>query len=151
MIILVYDWNHLFALGSIPKPKFKIWPKLSANTKTNQNQTLKGKKMEFRYRQKKLQYQNWYRNLIMVSVVDTETKFWSYIEFYTCLTGHTMHGSLVGFQFAKISLLSRSASSRGLYYTTHLCLITLKENKKKFQTKKNMCKLQTCLEFDELN
>ena len=35
--IVVYDRNHLFGLCPIPKPKLKIWPKLSADTETNRN------------------------------------------------------------------------------------------------------------------
>ena len=34
---VVYDRNHLFGLGPIPKPKLKIWPKLLADTETNRN------------------------------------------------------------------------------------------------------------------
>ena len=33
---------------------------------------------KFWYSQKKLRHRNRYRNLILVSVADTETKFWSY-------------------------------------------------------------------------
>ena len=41
-----------------------------------------GRKTEgmFRHRQKKLQHQNQYQNLILVSVADIETRFWSYVR-----------------------------------------------------------------------
>ena len=39
---------------------------------------------KFRFRQKKLWHRNRYRNLILVSVADTKTKFWSYTSFYVC-------------------------------------------------------------------
>ena len=35
---LVYDWNHLFCLGSDSETKTENWQKLSADTKTNRNQ-----------------------------------------------------------------------------------------------------------------
>ena len=36
-LVLVYDRNHLFGLGSDTETETKNWPKLSADTETNQN------------------------------------------------------------------------------------------------------------------
>ena len=37
---LVYDRNHLFGLGSDTETETENWPKLLADTETNQNSTI---------------------------------------------------------------------------------------------------------------
>ena len=36
-LLVVYDQNHLFGLGSDTETETKNWPKLSADTETNRN------------------------------------------------------------------------------------------------------------------
>ena len=71
-----------------------------------------------------------------------------------CLTGHTMQ-DLWAFNLQKSPFCH--SMHREDYATTYLCLNTMiierEHDKKKAsrQKKDNMCKMQTCLEFDNCN